>query len=128
MIEIDRSQLAEGIVLVKVHGKLEIADFAAKLGPLLDDTIAQQGEVTGLLLDVTAFDGWDGLAALLEHFRFIRRHHRHVHRVAILGNRTWQSLAPVLGNLFVRADIRFFEDRYRDEAIDWMRHPNMVCR
>jgi dihydrofolate reductase len=111
---------SEGIIQVKVLGKLEESDFKEKIGPIADDMIDEQGRINGLILDVTNFAGWDGLPALLEHFRFVRHHHIYVKRVAVLGDKTWQDILPRFAQLFVNAQIRYFGSDRVDAAETWV--------
>ncbi|NOZ23166.1 MAG: STAS/SEC14 domain-containing protein [Planctomycetes bacterium] len=118
MIEVT-PRIEEGIVQVKVLGKLEKSDFAEKIGPLADEVIAEQGKLNGLILDLTAFDGWDGLPALLEHMRFVKNHHKYVRRLAVLGNKTWQKVLPRLAQVFVNAEVKTFDAA--DAAEAWVK-------
>ncbi len=120
MINIDLSHCDAGIVRVKVEGKIEKGDFDKHVGPVVDELIEHQGKITGLLIDVTSFDGWTGITALLEHIRFIRHHHKYITRVAIVGNHTWQAILPRLAPLFVNATVSYFDENDHDTANLWI--------
>lgn len=120
MIEL-KANKDEGIINLKVLGKLEESDFTEKIGPVADDIIDDQGKIKGLVLDVTEFRGWGGLTALLEHFRFVRHHHIYVRKVALLGDKTWQSTLPRIAQLFVNAQIKYFESGGDEDVTAWIK-------
>ncbi len=120
MINIDLSHSDSGIVRVKVEGKIEKGDFDKHVGPVVDDLIEHQGKITGLMIDVTSFDGWTGLGALLEHIRFIKHHHKYLDRVAVVGNHTWQAILPRIAPLFINAQVKYFDETAHDAANLWI--------
>ena len=63
--------------------------------------------------------GWQDLAGLLAHLRFVRDHHRNVKRVAAIGNGLAVSIVPALARHFVDAEIRHFTADQRDGAMAW---------
>ena len=71
--------------------------------------IEHKGKIKGLILNVTEFDGWDGIDALFRHFAFVKGHHRYIERVAAVGNKSWQRLLLKLASLFVKAEPRYFD-------------------
>jgi len=119
MIELNVEK-EEGIINLKVLGKLEEEDFTGKIGPAADGIIDDQGKIMGLVLDVTEFKGWGGLTALLEHFRFVRHHHIYVRKVALLGDKSWQSTLPRIAQLFVNAQVEYFRSGRDEDARIWI--------
>jgi hypothetical protein len=120
MIEFHPS-LEEGWGEALIHGKIEEGDFE-KFGPVADDMIADQGALSGLVLNATEFTGWENLHALLNHLKFVKNHHRFIKRVALVGNRQWQEAAPKLVGVFVKAEIRFFAEEDSEAARRWAAH------
>ncbi len=127
MIEIDTSQVDNGIVRVKILGKIERDDFEKHLAPVADHVIEEQGKITGLLIDVTEFGGWDGLSSLLEHLKFVKHHHKHVQRLAVVGNHTWQEFLPKIARLFVNAELKYFDQEKQSDAETWVGQPHDAC-
>ena len=85
MIEV-KPFIADGVVEVKVHGKLESLDFA-KAGSVMDPMIDHKGKIKGLLLNITEFESWAGNEALMTHFKFVKAHLQYIERGAAVGNR-----------------------------------------
>ncbi len=110
----------EGVVEIQVHGKLQSVDFD-KISPVVDEMIEHKSKIKGLILNVTEFDGWDGIDALFRHFAFVKGHHRYIERVAAVGNKSWQRLLPKLASLFVKAEPRYFDVEEIDLAKQWVR-------
>ena len=119
MIEV-KADMDQGLVLVKIVGKLEEGELQDIAGPVVDEIIAEQGQVKGLLLDATGFEGWDGLPALLSHLKFVKHHHKFIRKVALVGNRTWQSIAPKVASLFLDALPKYFPEEQMTSARHWV--------
>jgi hypothetical protein len=118
MVEHDLMR-AEGILVIRPQGRLEVADFD-KLAQEIDPNIEANGTLTGLLLDADSFPGWKDFAALIAHFRFIRDHHRKIQKVAVVTDGSFLSVAPRFASHFVQADVRHFSHAQRDEALTWL--------
>lgn len=85
----------------------------------IDDAFSQT-DCPSLLLDLREFDGWSGLSALGQHLSLVRKHHRQPHRIAIVGDETWQKLAEKVLSLFVNAKTHFFDKDDYDDARVWV--------
>jgi hypothetical protein len=109
----------DGWVEAKIHGKIEEDDFA-KVGPVADEMIAEEGKLKGVVLNATEFTGWQNLHALLNHLKFEKARHRFIARVALVGNKRWQEDAPKLVSIFVDATVRFFPKAEMDAARAWV--------
>jgi hypothetical protein len=57
---------------------------------------------------------------LIEHFRFVRNHHRAIHRVALVTDTALANLLPAIVGHFVNAEVRQFGFDDDDDAIEWM--------
>ncbi len=110
----------EGVVEVKVHGKLESVDFQ-KVGPVVDEMIEHRGKIKGLLLNITEFEGWDGVQALMTHLKFVKAHHQYIKRVAAVRNKAWLKVIPKIISVFVKAEPRYFDIDQLDAARKWVR-------
>lgn len=95
------------LLIVRPETALEKEDFA-DLASLADPWIAETGGLTGLVIDAPAFPGWDSLAALAAHFRFVRDHQRHIRHVALVTDSAVGNVAEKLAAQFVAAEIRRF--------------------
>lgn len=108
-----------GILVVKPSGPLSVADFEA-LAATVDPYIAKNGRLVGLLIDAPSFPGWDGFAGLVQHFRFVRDHHRNIERVAAVTDNAFLTIAPRVAEHFAHPEIRVFSGNERAEALRWL--------
>ena len=60
-----------GILILKPEGALRAEDFTALAGAA-DPYIEQHGDLKGLMIEAASFPGWENLAAMLSHLRFVR--------------------------------------------------------
>jgi len=107
-----------GVVVIEVAEPLRAADFEA-LAATVDRWLATHGTLQGVVVHARAIPGWENLGALLRHLRFVRDHHRRVHRVALAVDGVLAGLAPVVADHFVRAQLRHFRYDALDDAIAW---------
>lgn len=110
---------ADGRVLVvEVARPLRAPDvdaLASAVGPWLD---ANDGP-HGLVLHARGVPGWDNVATLARHVRFVRGHHRRIGRVALaVDGALATAAAPVVSRL-LRPAVRHFDYPRLDEAIGW---------
>lgn len=109
----------DGILIVEPEGPLAAGDFEA-LAAEVDPYIATQGNLRGLLIEAPSFPGWENFAAFLSHFRFVRDHHRHIAKVAVVSDSRFLSVAPRFADHFVSAAVRHFAASERDAAMAWL--------
>ncbi|AOS98105.1 hypothetical protein AUP74_02710 [Microbulbifer aggregans] len=110
------------ILEVEPHGPLQASDFSL-LAEQVDPVLREQELLHGLLINGRHFSGWENFSALLSHFRFVRDHHRHVHKVAVLSDDSLLRLMPALVSHFVSAEARPFSLDQRREALEWLASP-----
>jgi hypothetical protein len=118
MIE-HRLDPAHAILYVRPQSALEQADFE-QLARTVDPFIERTGELAGLIIETPAFPGWDSLGAMAAHFRFVRDHHKHIRRVAVVTDAALGSLAEKLASHFVSATIRHFSAGEVEAARQWI--------
>nr|WP_255771371.1 STAS/SEC14 domain-containing protein [Microbulbifer guangxiensis] len=111
-----------GILEVEPHGPLQASDFSL-LAEQVDPVLRERELLSGLLINGSDFSGWEDFSALLSHFRFVREHHRHIHKVAVLSDHSLLRLMPALVSHFVSAEARPFSLRERREALEWLAAP-----
>ena len=109
----------KGIVVLKPEGALQADDFR-RLARMVDPYIAEAGGLRGILIDAPHFPGWDGFAALLEHLRFVRDHHRKVGRVAAVTDSSFLKVLPRVAEHFAHPEIRVFGGAERAAALIWL--------
>ncbi len=109
----------KSILVLKPEDALNAADFLRVSG-VVDPYILETGELKGLLIDATTFPGWDDFAALVQHLKFVRDHHRKIRRVAALTDNTFLKFLPRIAEHFAHPDIRAFGAGERAVAMTWL--------
>jgi hypothetical protein len=95
------------LTVVGVFARFEIADFR-RLEEEIESQIRRLGKVD-LLVDLRGMLDYT-LDVAFEDFRFTREHAHDVGRVALLSEDDVVVWTALLSELFVRADIRVFDD------------------
>jgi hypothetical protein len=107
-----------GVLVVEVTEPLRTQDFDA-LATTADAWLATHDALPGVVVHARAFPGWENVAGMLRHFRFVRDHHRVIRRVALAADGAVAELAPALAEHFVRAEIKGFGYDELDDAVAW---------
>jgi len=107
-----------GVLVIEPTGPLRADDFDA-LALVVDPWIEAHGHLRGLVVHARAFPGWDSLGSVFRHLRFVRDHHRRIHRVALCVDGQVAVLAPKVAEHFVKAELRHFDYDQLDLAIAW---------
>ena len=108
----------QGVVVVEVGEALRAQDFDA-LALTVDSWLETHADLAGVVVHAREFPGWENIAGLLRHVRFVRDHHRKVKRAALAADSRLADLAPHLANRFVQAEVRRFGYDELDEAVAW---------
>lgn len=95
------------LTVVGVFGRLEIADFRRLEGEI-ESQLRLLGRID-LLVDLRGMLGYT-LDVAFEDLRFTREHAYDVGRIAILSENDSVVWTALLSELFVRAEIRVFDD------------------
>src|SRR5262245_66297271 len=77
-----RLDTSDSILYLKPQSAFQQEDFA-KLAQTVDPHIEAHGKLAGIIIEVTAFPGWESLGAMAAHFRFVRDHHKRIERIAV---------------------------------------------
>ena len=101
--------------------KLTEADFHG-LAPQVDAIISKFGQAR-LLIDVSAFNGWESYGAFQAHASFIKNHQRKVERIAVIVGHDWQHWLVVAVRMFLHPDARAFDKSAEHEARRWVVGP-----
>lgn len=110
---------AHGCFLLQPVGSLRKADLDA-LTERFDAKVAAGGQVPNLVIQSPSFPTWSNFAALMEHLKFIRSHHREIEKVALVSDARALDVAPRLARFFVSARLRHFPGGALDEALAWV--------
>ena len=115
-VEIDQ---ANHIAILEPHGALSEDDFVAA-ARTIDSMIETTGQLNGILIHSKSFPGWESVAALSSHLKFIREHHKKLSRIALVTDSIAAHLAEIFATHFVRAEIRIFSFNQFDDAANWL--------
>jgi len=110
---------ASAILYVWPKTSLEPEDFA-QLGESVDRFLQESGDLAGLIIDAPAFPGWKGLGAMVAHFRFVRDHHKHIRKIALVTDSALGDVAEHFASHFVSAEIRHFPAVKLAAAKQWI--------
>jgi hypothetical protein len=110
---------AHSILTVRPRSSLEQSDFA-ELAATADPYIERTGGLAGLIIDAPTFPGWESLGAMAAHFRFVRDHHRHIRKIALVTDSAVGNVAEHLASHFVSAEIRHFPAGELAAAEQWV--------
>lgn len=110
---------AQSILHLRPKAALTKEDFA-QIAKTVDPQIEQKGSLAGIILEVSAFPGWDSLGAMAAHLRFVRDHHRKVQKIAVVTDAKIGALAEKLASHFVAATIKHFPAGQADAARKWI--------
>lgn len=111
-------ELDDGMLEVKLLGKLEASAYEG-VSEQLAEIVGRHGRIK-LLLDLSEFDGWQGLGGLGSHLTLIRDHYQAPTQVAVVGDAAWQRLAERVVSRFIDAEAKYFESADRDDAERWI--------
>jgi hypothetical protein len=107
------------ILYVRPKSSLEQGDFV-QLAKAVDPYIAATGDLAGLIIEAPAFPGWDSLAAMAAHFRFVRDHHKRIKKIGLVTDSALGNVAEHLASHFVAAEIRHFSAGELEAARLWI--------
>jgi hypothetical protein len=107
------------VLTIRPQSALEKSDFTA-LAEAVDPQIDEHGDLAGLIIEAAHFPGWDGFGALVTHLRFVRDHHQHVKKIAVVTDSHLGDAAERIGSHFVAADIKHFPAGDIDAAKAWI--------
>lgn len=110
---------ARSIVIVRPEGPLDKEDFV-RLAKAVDPQIEAAGNLAGVIVDAPSFPGWDDFGALVSHVRFVRDHHKHVKKIAVVTDSAMGNLVEHLMAHFLSAEIKHFPAGQVEAAGQWI--------
>ncbi|TMV06340.1 STAS/SEC14 domain-containing protein [Ruegeria sediminis] len=105
-------------IQVKLQGELNPEAYERAEGDL--DARIRERNGFRLLLDLSDFEGWQGISALTAHFHLVRNHAPLLERAAIVGDKAWQRIAQRVGRHLVKAETQFFPSDEMEHAKAWL--------
>jgi SpoIIAA-like len=110
---------ARSILLVRPESRLDKDDFV-KLAKAVDPQIEATGDLAGVIIDAPSFPGWADFGSMVNHFRFVRDHQKHVKKVAVVTDSALGDVAEHLTSHFVSAEIKHFPAGQTEAAKQWI--------
>ncbi|MCX6879158.1 MAG: STAS/SEC14 domain-containing protein [Verrucomicrobia bacterium] len=110
---------AHSILYVRPKSALEHDDFV-QLAKTVDPYIGGTGELAGLIIEAATFPGWENLGAMAAHFRFVRDHHKHIKKIALVTDSALGNVAEHLASHFVSAEVRHLPAGKLEAAKQWV--------
>src|SRR5262245_48849150 len=108
----------KGILHIRPTASLEAGDFA-QLAQAIDPWISDKGKLNALIIEAADFPGWNNFDAVIKHFRFVRDHHRHITKLAVVTDSHFGNFAEKFADHFVAADIKHFPAGEIEAARRW---------
>lgn len=108
-----------GILYLRPGTPLEKQDFE-NLAKEVDPLIEKRGSLAGILIEAPQFPGWENFGALAAHLRFVRDHHKHVKKIAVVTDSSLGAFAERIASHFVAATVRHFPAGQSAEAERWI--------
>jgi len=105
-------------IQISLMGKLDPEEYKQAEADL--DALLRGREGFRLLIDLTQFDGWQGLSALGAHFRLARNHIGVLDRAAIVGDKSWQKIAERIGGHILGTRTEYFPSDEVENAKTWL--------
>ena len=113
--------LAPNALKIVLPEKIQKGDFDS-VAPQVDSLVAQ-GKIN-LLIDASAFDGWEDPAGFRAHATFVKdrvRPRQNVERLGVIIGHEWQrGLIGVL-SAFLHPHVRAFDKADLAEATEWVK-------
>ncbi len=102
---------------LKAQGKLTHKDYQTII-PMIDSALAEvKDPKVRALIDGTELEGWEARAAW-DDFKLGLKHGNEFEKIAIYGNKKWQSIIAKMGSWFISGEVRYFEND--NDALDWL--------
>jgi len=118
MIEYDLDT-EHSILEVRPKAALDKDDFV-ELAKAVDPQIEANGDLAGVIISASSFPGWDSFGSMVTHFRFVRDHHKHIKKLAVVTDSHFADVAEHLGSHFVSAEVRHFPAGQIEQARQWI--------
>ncbi|TFL19459.1 STAS/SEC14 domain-containing protein [Jannaschia formosa] len=109
----------EDVVGIACEGKLTKDDMES-MHALLHERLAS-ADKPGMVVDLTGFQGYEGLSALREDMQMDTAHRNDFSRIAVVGDSKWMEWGTSLANAVTRAEMRWFDAGEAEAAKEWAR-------
>ena len=108
-----------GVLVLKPRGPLTAQDFTA-VAAEVDTYIENTGDLNGVMIYAKAFPGWEDFGGLMSHLKFVRDHHKHIKKLAMVSNSKVLAIMPKIAAHFIGAETRHFDSADLYAAEIWL--------
>jgi len=108
-----------GIVILRPHGPLDKSDFE-RAGSIIDPLIEKYGNLKGLIIHAKTFPGYDSAGALSAHIHFIKTHHKHIEKLALVMDSKAVDMVKSIASHFVDVEVKHFPYDELEAAKAWI--------
>jgi len=112
------SLLAPNILKIVAPKRLSTDDFE-EMRLLVEPMVREFGSIR-LLIDASALEGWDTIAAFEEHAGFVKANQASVERVAVIVRQEWQHWLVAAVRVFLHPQVRAFDEAGSEMALRWI--------
>jgi hypothetical protein len=110
--------LAPNILKIVAPTRLSADDFD-EMKLLVEPIVREFGSIR-LLIDASALQGWDNMAAFEKHAAFVKAHQAKVERVAVIAPHEWQHWLVATVRVFLHPKVHAFDPDQADAAFGWI--------
>jgi hypothetical protein len=115
---IHQTDLGGGALHVELVGKVDAGVYEEETEDL--NAFIRNNEQFRLLLDIRRFDGWQGLGAMMAHFRLVRDHVGQLDKAAVVGDARWKAIVVQVVKRLIGQEARYFDKNDFDTAKAWI--------
>ncbi len=117
MFDILESTQKDDVVAVRISGELTKDDYE-RLTPLIEQKIQEHGNIK-MFFEMEDVENVD-YGAMWEELKFDARNSDKISKVAVVGDRSSESLLTRIKNNLTTAETKFFNREDRDAALKWI--------
>jgi len=108
-----------GIAIFRPEEPLDKSDFE-RAGSIIDPFIENYGDLKGLIIYTKTFPGYDSAGAFSAHIHFIKTHHKHIEKLALVTDSKAVDMVKSIASHFVDIDVRQFPYDELEAAKTWI--------
>lgn len=119
MFKIQKNSEAEGVVSVRVSGKISEEDFET-FNRHIDKKIDEHSEIK-ILFDFKNFNEEED-NSMWEVMKFDSKHSNNISKIAVVGNEKLKMRVTKLKKMLISAETKYFDREDRTAALKWLQN------
>ena len=109
----------DDVLGIVCEGKLTENDLR-RMHALLHARLAT-ADRPGLVVDLTGFEGYEGIGALSEDLKMDTVHRSDLCRIAVVGEEKWIGWGTKFADALTKSEMRWFDANEANAAVSWAR-------